>query len=43
MEGVEILHELGCEEETEREKGKLKRIRMISVNFSNEMIEMAAS
>ena len=42
-EGVERLHELCCEEETERERGKLKRIRMVIVNFPIEMIEIAAS
>ena len=42
-EGVELLHEICCEEETERGKTRLKRIRMVIVNFPSEMIEIATS
>ena len=42
-EGVELLHELCCEEEIERERARLKRIRMVIVNFPSEMMEIAAS
>jgi hypothetical protein len=42
-EGVERLHELCCEEETERGRGKLKRIRIVIVNFPIEMLKMGAS
>jgi hypothetical protein len=27
---MELLHEIGCEEETERERAGLKRIRMVT-------------
>ena len=42
-EGIELLHEICHEEETERDRDKLKRIRMIIVNIQSEMVEMAAS
>jgi hypothetical protein len=32
-EGMEILHELCHEEETEKDRAKLKRIRMVIVNI----------
>ncbi len=41
-EGIELLHELCEEEETERDRARLKRIRMIIVNFPSKMIEIAA-
>jgi hypothetical protein len=42
-EGIEKLHEICREEETERERQRLKRIRMVIVNFPVELIEMASS
>jgi hypothetical protein len=42
-EGIESMHELCHEEETERDRAKLKRIRMILVNFESEMVEMASA
>jgi hypothetical protein len=42
-EGVESLFELCQEEETERDRTKLKRIRMIIVNIQSEMVQMAAN
>jgi hypothetical protein len=41
-EGIEYLHEICHEEETERNRTKLKRIRMAIVNIQSEMVEMAA-
>ena len=40
---MEVLHELCCEEEIEIERARIKRIRMVIVNFPCEMIEIAAS
>jgi hypothetical protein len=42
-EGMEFLHEICHEEETERNRAKLKRIRMVIVNIQSEMVEMAAT
>jgi hypothetical protein len=42
-EGEERIHELCLKEKTAREKSKLKRIRMVVLNFRIEMIEIAAS
>jgi hypothetical protein len=42
-EGMELLHEICHEEETERDRDKLKRIRMIIVNIQSELVELAAS
>jgi hypothetical protein len=42
-EGIELLHEICCEEETERERARLKRIRMVMFNFPGEMMEIATS
>jgi hypothetical protein len=42
-EGIEFLHELCQEEETERDRTKLKRIRMVIVNIQSEMVEMGSS
>ncbi len=44
-EGVELLHEIGCEAETKRERGgvRLKRIRMVFINFTSKMIEILVS
>ncbi len=38
-----MLHEICHEEETERDRAKLKRIRMIIINFPSEMMEIASS
>jgi hypothetical protein len=38
-----MLHKLCCEEETERERARLKRIGMVVVNIPSEMMEIAAS
>jgi hypothetical protein len=38
-----MLHEVYCREEMERYRNRLKRIRMVKVNFPSEMIEIAAS
>ncbi len=40
-ERVELLRELCYEEETARKRARLERIRMIIVNFLNEMMEIA--
>jgi hypothetical protein len=42
-EGIELLHEICHEEETERDRVKLKRIRMVVVNIESEMVEMASA
>jgi hypothetical protein len=42
-EGMELLHELCHEEETERDRAKLKRIIMVIVNIESEMVEIAAN
>ena len=42
-EGIEKLYEICKEEETERERQRLKRIRLVIVNFPMEMIEIASS
>jgi hypothetical protein len=42
-EGIEFLHEICHEEETERDRAKLKRIRMVIVNIQSEMVEVASS
>jgi hypothetical protein len=42
-EGIEFLHEICHEEETGRDRAKLKRIRMVIVNIQSEMVEMAAN
>jgi zinc-binding in reverse transcriptase len=42
-EGIEKLHELCTEEEIERDRERLKRIRMVTVNFPVEMIEIAGT
>jgi hypothetical protein len=42
-EGLEFLHELCHEEETERDRPKLKRIRMVIVNIQTEMVEIVAT
>jgi hypothetical protein len=42
-EGMEFLHEICHEEETERDRAKLKRIRMVIVDIQSEMVEMAAN
>jgi hypothetical protein len=41
-EGMKFLHEICDEEESERERAKLKRIGMVIVNIQSEMVEMAA-
>ena len=38
-----MLHELCSEEEIEKERARLKRIRMVIVNFPSEKMEIAAS
>ena len=38
-----MLHELCHEEETENGRARLKRIRIVIVNFPSEMMEIAAS
>jgi hypothetical protein len=43
IEGMELLHELWCEEETERDKARLQRIRMVCVHFPSETIEIVAA
>jgi hypothetical protein len=40
---MEFLHEIFHEEETERDRAKLKRIRMVIVNIRSEMVEMAST
>jgi hypothetical protein len=40
---MEFLHEICHEEETERDRAKLKRIRMVIVNIQSEMVEMAST
>jgi hypothetical protein len=40
---MEFLHERCHEEETERDRAKLKRIRMVIVNIQSEMVETAAN
>ena len=42
-EGIEKLHELGNEEEVERNRNHLKRIRMVVANLPVGLIEYAAS
>ena len=42
-DGIEKLHELCTEEEIERERERLKRIRMVTVNFPVELIEIAGA
>jgi hypothetical protein len=42
-DGVEFLHEICHEEEVERDRTKLKRIRMVIVNIQSEMVEIAAT
>ena len=42
-EGIEKLYEICREEETERERQRLKRIRMVIINFPVELIEMASA
>ena len=42
-EGIEKLHELVSEEEVERDRNRLKRIRMVVVNLPVGLIEFAAS
>ena len=42
-EGMSSLHEICHEEETERDRAKLKRIRMVIVNIQSEMVEIAAN
>jgi hypothetical protein len=42
-EGIEYLHEICHEEETERDRARLKRIRMVIINIQSEMVEMAAN
>ena len=42
-EGIENLYEICREEETERERQRLKRIRMVIINFPVELIEMASA
>jgi hypothetical protein len=42
-EEMEFLHELCNEEETERDKAKLKRIRVVITNIQNEMLVIAAN
>jgi hypothetical protein len=41
--GMEFLHEICNEEETERHSAKLKRIRMVIVNIQSEMVKMAST
>jgi hypothetical protein len=40
---MEFLHEICHEEETERDRAKLKRIRMVIVSIHSEMVEMGSS
>jgi hypothetical protein len=40
---VEFLHEICHKEETERDRAKLKRIRMVIVNIQGGMVEIAAN
>jgi hypothetical protein len=40
---MEFLHEICHEEETERDRSKLKRIRMVIVSIQSEMVEMGSS
>jgi hypothetical protein len=40
---MEFLHEKCHEEETERDRATLKRIRMVLVNIQTEMVEIAAT
>jgi hypothetical protein len=42
-EGIKLMHEICQEEEVERDRAKLKRIRMVMVNIPSDMIEMAAN
>ena len=42
-EGMEFLHEICHEEETEIDRARLKRIRMIIVNIQSEMVELATT
>ena len=42
-EGIEKLHELVNEEEVERDRNRLKRIRMVVANLLVGLIEYAAS
>ncbi len=40
---MELLHYYCCEEETERERARIKRIRMVINTFLTEMMEIATS
>ena len=40
---MDFLHEICQEEETERDRDKLKRIRMVIVNIQSEMVELAST
>jgi hypothetical protein len=40
---MEYLHEICNEEETERDKAELKRMRMVIVNIQSEMVEISAN
>ena len=42
-EGIEWLHELCTEKEIERDREKVKRIKMVIANFPAQMIEIAAA
>jgi hypothetical protein len=42
-EGIEFLQEICQEEETERDREKLKRIRMVIVTIQSEMVELAST
>jgi hypothetical protein len=43
IEGVKFLHEKCCREETKRDRARLKRIKMIIINFPVVKMEIAAS
>jgi hypothetical protein len=42
-DGIELIHDICYKEETTTDRASFKRIRIAIINFSSEMIEIAAS